>query len=351
MTASIPDFAVITGEQVHRALAGRQREVLDVVEDAYLTHGAGDSVLPPSLFLRFPDRPTARIIALPASLGGRAPVDGMKWVSSFRTNVDAGIPRASAVVVLNDRETGYPVACLEGSIISATRTASSAALAADRLTAGRPRPRRLGIIGTGLIARYVHDHLVGTGWDFEEIGLHDREPRHAQGFARHLQAVGEKASVTVHSGPEPLIRSCDLVVLTTVASTPYLDDPSWFAHRPVVLNLSLRDLAPEVILAAANVLDDVDHCLTAETSVHLAERACGGRDFVTGSFGDVLTGRTAVPVDRTVVFSPFGLGVLDLAVSRMVYEDVRRRGELSVAENFFYDVDRHATAGLRAGRG
>ena len=127
---------------------------------------------------RFPDRPSSRIIALPASIGGALRVDGLKWIASFPENVAAGLPRASAVLILNDHETGYPFACLESSIISATRTAALAASAADWLCAsrdgrGRPRPARVGFFGTGLIARYIHTFLAGTGWSFDQIGVHD----------------------------------------------------------------------------------------------------------------------------------------------------------------------------------
>ncbi|MER7014211.1 2,3-diaminopropionate biosynthesis protein SbnB, partial [Saccharopolyspora sp. NPDC000359] len=101
-SAHVPAFTVISGAQVQDALSGRHEQVVDIVEQAYRLHGASRTVNPPSYFLRFPDRPNSRIIALPAALGGDAAVDGIKWISSFPDNVAAGIPRASAVLVLND---------------------------------------------------------------------------------------------------------------------------------------------------------------------------------------------------------------------------------------------------------
>ena len=90
---AVPPFAVIPGAQVQHALHGRERQITELVEATYRRHGAGDSVNPPSYFLRFPDRPSSRIIALPASIGGPHRVDGLKWISSFPGNVAAGIPQ------------------------------------------------------------------------------------------------------------------------------------------------------------------------------------------------------------------------------------------------------------------
>jgi ornithine cyclodeaminase len=298
-------------------------------------------VNPPSYFLRFPDRPTARIIALPASLGGTVRVDGLKWISSFPDNVAAGIPRASAVLILNDHETGYPFACLESSIISAARTAASAALGADRLTQGRPRPARVGFVGTGLIARYIHTFLAGTGWSFDELGVFDLSADSAAGFRGHLERSGTAGRITLHEDAESLIRASDLVVFATIAGKPHVHDPAWFAHHPVVLHVSLRDLDPRILLDAVNVVDDVEHCLKADTSPHLVEQLTGDRDFLHGTLPDVLEGRIPVPADRTVVFSPFGLGVLDLAVGKYVYDEVARSGDLHVVDDFFHELSRH----------
>ncbi|MFB0630316.1 2,3-diaminopropionate biosynthesis protein SbnB [Streptomyces sp. AB3(2024)] len=340
-TTGAPSFAVIPGAQVHEVLDGRAPEVVGLIESAYRVHGEGGTVNPPSYFLRFPDRPTSRIIALPASIGGAAPVDGVKWISSFPENVAAGIPRASAVLILNDPQTGYPIACLESSIISAARTAASAALAADRLSPAGRRPRRIGFFGVGLIARFIHQYLAGTGWEFDEIGVHDLSTEHAEGFADYLTRSGEQGPVTVHDSAEKLIRESDLVVFATVAGTPHVTDPQWFEHNPLVLHVSLRDLSPEVILSGFNVVDDIEHCLKADTSPHLAEQLTGSREFVDGTLYDVLSGKLSVPEDKPVFFSPFGLGVLDLAVGRHVYDTLRGQGGLAVVEDFFHEMRRY----------
>ncbi|MEU8028203.1 2,3-diaminopropionate biosynthesis protein SbnB [Streptomyces sp. NPDC049099] len=338
---SVPSFAVISGEQVQDALSGREKQLVELVETAYRLHGAGDSVNPPSYFLRFPDRPTARIIALPASIGGPVRVDGLKWISSFPENVSAGLPRASAVLILNDHDTGYPFACLESSIISATRTAASAALAADWLSRGRPRPTRVGFFGTGLIARYIHTFLDGTGWEFETVGVHDVSRGSADGFRGYLQRAGTGARITVHDRAEDLVRGSDLLVFATIAGEPHVTDPAWFTHNPVVLHVSLRDLAPEVLLGSANFVDDVEHCLKADTSPHLVEQRTGNRDFLNGTLNDVMLGRAAPPTDRPVIFSPFGLGVLDLVVGKYVYDEVARAGQLRLIDDFFHDLRRY----------
>ncbi len=341
MTAAVPSFAVVPGAQVQRTLRGREEQVVELVEATYLVHASGDTVNPPSYFLRFPDRPSARIIALPASLGGDVRVHGVKWISSFPDNVAAGIPRASAVLVLNDHQTGYPFACLEASVVSATRTAASAALAADWLTRDRGRPVRVGFVGVGLIARYVHTYLTGTGWSFEEVAVHDLSAASAAGFCGYLERTGAAGQVTVHDSPEAVVRASDLLVFATVAGEPYVSDVSAFAHCPVVLHVSLRDIAPEVLLASTNLVDDVEHCLKADTSPHLVEQLTGNRDFLLGTLADVMTGRVTVPDDRPVIFSPFGLGVLDLAVGRFVHDEVARAGDLHTVDDFFTELSRY----------
>ena len=65
-----PTFAVISGAQAERALQGRENRIVALIEATYRLHNEGDSVNPPSYLMCFPDRPAARMIALPASIGG-----------------------------------------------------------------------------------------------------------------------------------------------------------------------------------------------------------------------------------------------------------------------------------------
>jgi 2,3-diaminopropionate biosynthesis protein SbnB len=339
----VPSFAVISGNQVHHVLRGREAQVTGIVEAAYRLHGQGATVNPDSYFLRFPDRPSSRIIALPASIKGEVDVHGIKWISSFPENVTAGIPRASAVLILNDPATGYPFACLESSIISAARTAASAAMAAARLSEGRGiLPSRVGFVGAGMIARYIHTYLTRNGLEFEELAVHDLSTDHAEGFRGYLRRAQVPAeAITIYNRAEDLIRSCDLIVFATVASEPHVHDPAWFAHHPLVLHISLRDLSPEIILGSYNVVDDIEHCLKADTSPHLAEQQAGNRSFVGGTVYDILAALTIPPPDRPVIFSPFGLGVLDLAVAKYVYDQVTASGDLYTVPDFFYELRRY----------
>ncbi|MGH4026275.1 MAG: 2,3-diaminopropionate biosynthesis protein SbnB, partial [Pseudonocardiaceae bacterium] len=83
-----------------------------------------------------------------------------------------------------------------------------------------------------------------------------------------------------------------------------------------------------------------EHCMKANTSPHLAEQLTGNRDFLHGTLNDVMAG-LPLPAERPLVFSPFGLGVLDLAVGKYVYDEVARSGELHVVDDFFHELRRY----------
>src|SRR5437879_179195 len=247
------ELSDINGKTVFDIVHAHRAECIGIVREAYLAHADGQSVNPDSYFLRFPDKPDSRIIALPAYLGNGFDVAGLKWIASYPGNIQRGFPRASAVLVLNSYDTGYPFAILESSIISASRTAASAALAAYWLNGRSRRAHALGIVGDGFIARYVYEFLIDTGWEIEEVRLYDRSPLESEKFMKTACRPERHRTVMVAPDVDGLVRACDLIVFTTVASAPHITDASLFEHNPLVLHISLRDLAPEIQIGRAHV--------------------------------------------------------------------------------------------------
>lgn len=332
-------FSVLTGRTIQGLIDSDIDGCIEVVRAAYLAHEEGRSVNPASVFLTFPDRPNARIIGLPAHLGAPWDVSGIKWISSFPDNVRSSFPRASAVLILNSHEHGYPLACLEASIISAARTAASAVLAARTLRDSK-HVRSLGIVGNGLIARYVYRFMLGTEWRIDEVQLYDLDAAASDKFRRQVCDSDRHNTISVATDVASLIESCDVLLFATVAPRPHVQKPELFAHKPLVLHISLRDLAPEILLKANNVVDDVDHVMHASTSPHLAEHLTGGRAFVNGTLADVIRGAIALDESRCTIFSPFGLGVLDLAVGKWVYDRAVAGRDTVPIEDFFWDLSR-----------
>ena len=334
------ELSIINGKTVFDVIRAHRAGCIETVREAYLAHAQGRSVNPDSYFLRFPEKPDCRIIALPAFLGAGFQVAGLKWIASYPGNVQRGFPRASAVLVLNSYETGYPFAILESSIISAARTAASAALAAYWLNGRSRRARSLGIVGTGFIARYVYDFLVDTGWAIEEVRLYDASPPESEKFRRTACRPEHHRTIMVVPDVRHLVTASDLILFTTVASAPHVTDADLFEHNPLVLHVSLRDLAPEILLRSQNVVDDVEHVMKANTSPHLTEQQTGTRNFVTGTLAEIMLGQRSVDRSRPIIFSPFGLGILDVAVGKWVYDQAVAAGQDQRLSDFFYETVR-----------
>src|SRR4029077_6693566 len=135
--------------------------------------------------------------------------------------------------------TGYPLACIEASLISATRTAASAALAAEHLSPN-PFEGTIGVTGTGIIARTTIDWLLFRKWTFRKINLYDVDHKEADHFSRWLHDQ-HHLHADIQDSVEDAICDTSLVVFTTTAPAPYLADTKLFEHCPTVLHLSLRD--------------------------------------------------------------------------------------------------------------
>ena len=326
---------VLRGDDVQSLLIGQEQELIRTVQKAYETYASSERSLPHSTFLRFPEAPRNRIIALPAHLGNGFQAAGLKWIASFPGNHELGLDRASAVVILNSTRTGRPEAIIEGSIISAKRTAASAALAAQYLS-NAADATRIGVIGCGVINFEIVRFLLSVYPQASRVVVRDVHADRAAFFQKKCRNAFPGIEVEVADEVETILRGCRLISFATTALNPHIFDLSKCSPGSTILHISLRDLSPEVILSSDNIVDDVDHVCRAETSVHLAQQIVGRRDFIRGTLADVTLGALPARKDdhSLAVFSPFGLGILDIAVSDLVRKLSLQEGRGMFIESF-----------------
>ncbi|MFJ5721472.1 2,3-diaminopropionate biosynthesis protein SbnB [Streptomyces sp. NPDC093149] len=319
---------ILRRADVADVLADREAEITELVGETYRLHDEGLTSLPHSTFLRFPEERHGRdrIIGLPAYRGGGRPVAGMKWIASFPGNVEAGTERASAAIVLNSLDDGRPTAFVEGAVISAKRTAASAALAARELTAGSA-PDSVLLIGCGVINLEVLRFLAAALPGLREAALYDTDPARAAAFTQRCAEAAPKVTTSVVTDLTEALGAHRLISLATTAAAPHMDLAAC-GPDTTVLHVSLRDLTADTVLGAVNVVDDADHVCRERTSLDLAQQAVGNRDFVAAPIGALLRGTATLRREphRPVVFSPFGLGVLDMALAEYVRERAEERG-------------------------
>jgi N-[(2S)-2-amino-2-carboxyethyl]-L-glutamate dehydrogenase len=327
-------LAILTADHILSLLEKRERDVLDVIKTAYCAHARRSTNCPHSLFLRLP-RGGSRIIALPAYIGEDVDAAGVKWISSFPSNLEAGLPRASALIVLNSMETGRAYAVMEGSIISAKRTAASAALAAERLVADSGSVKSIGIIGCGEINREVLGFLRETLPSITLVRVFDTNSDRARSFRAFCEDRFSMEVLLAQSTTEVLSRG-QIISIATTTVDPHILSLSACPPSTVILHISLRDLAPEALYAADNIVDDLDHVCRENTSLDLAAKAVGHKRFIRTAIGDILNGAAPPTVGdgRTVVFSPFGLGILDISLASHVYKAACGSGRMSVLPEF-----------------
>lgn len=279
---------LITANDINKILTKKENEIINIIKDAYIEHYMGNTSLPHSSFLRFPNNKNNRIIGLPAYIkGANYELAGLKWISSFPENIYLNKERASAILVINNMTDGRVETILESSIISAKRTAASAALAAKCIHSN-VNETTLGLIGCGRINYEIFSFINVVFPHIKQLYLYDISSERANRFVAQAKATNCSINITVVDTYQEIFSNTSLISLATTVSSPYIFDISMHQKNCTILNISLRDLAPEFILLCDNVVDDIDHVCREKTSIHLASQLAGNHDFVSCTLADIL---------------------------------------------------------------
>src|SRR5574341_475491 len=156
-------------------------EIIEALEAAFREHGEGRVEMPPKPGVH--TRPDAFIHAKPAYIPALHSV-GMKWVSGYPDNYRRGLPYISGLLMLNDEETGVPLAVMDCTWITAMRTGAATAVAARYLA--RPDSATVGILGCGVQGRSNLEALLAV-FPLKRVVAYDVLPDQAERVAAEME--------------------------------------------------------------------------------------------------------------------------------------------------------------------
>ena len=186
-------------------------ERLRLAEEALVALARGAAEMPPKIGIH--PRPEAFVHAMPAYLRGRD-LAGIKWVAGgYPDNARLGLPAINALIVLNDPGTGAPTAILDGSRITAVRTAAVSGVAIRRFAP--PDASRVALIGAGVQGNSHLPVVLGL-LPGAAISIHDRHPERAERLAERARGLDGAGEIRTTPSAREAVEGADVVV--TMAS-------------------------------------------------------------------------------------------------------------------------------------
>jgi alanine dehydrogenase len=295
----------------------KMSEVIPAIEQAFRDWAEGRGKMPAKSYLLL-DRGDFR--AMPASLPGAV---GMKWVNVHPENPGHGLPTVMAVIIYNDPGTGYPLAIIDGTDITAYRTGATAAIAAKYLA--RKDARTLGVIGTGRQA-YTQILAHAEFFDLKQIKAYDIYPAAVDRLIKSL--------------PRFPLRGCsleetaasDIVCTLTPVRVPILKkewvQPGTHINAIGADAACKEELEPSLLKEAIVVVDDLGQASAAgEINVPIAKGLYSLNE-VYGTLGEIVAGQKPGRKDEEAItiFDATGLAIEDVAIATIIYRKAKQAG-------------------------
>lgn len=189
------------------------------------SHGAMITFPEQSPFPTMP-KPTAdrRLMAMPAYLGGSFQTCGVKWYGSNIANREKGLPRSILMFILNDIDTGAPLAYMSANLLSAYRTGAIPGVGARHLA--RKDSKIIGLLGPGVMGKTSVASFMATCPNIDTIKIKGRGQRSLNDFLSWIaKAYPQIANVEVVDSIEALVRDSDIV---TYCNSGEVGDPSLY---------------------------------------------------------------------------------------------------------------------------
>lgn len=289
------------------------------------------------------DGPDRRFMAMPAYLGGKFDVAGVKWYGSNVENREKGLPRSILMVTLNDKETGAPIAHMSANLLSAYRTAAVPGVGVKYLA--REDAKVLGIVGPGFINSITIETFAALRPGLDTLKI---KGRGRASIERCIEYVSEKCpqfkNFIVCDTLEECVRDSDILSFATSTPTGGQDtypwvEPEWLKPGALVCAMGALNTTEAFILDPKTKLV-VDNTKLYETWAEEYPYPTFEKWFIFGSkftdlihegkmeehrmedIGAILNGKIKgrESEDQIILYSIGGMPVEDVAWGKAIYE-------------------------------
>lgn len=302
-------------------------ELIAALENAFLALARGEAANPLRQLLFRPDR--RGLLGVMPAYAAAPPSFVVKAVSVFPEAAAAGIESHQGAVLLFEADNGQLLAILEGSELTARRTAAASALATRTLA--REDAGDLALLGAGILG-WSHLLALGEVRRLRRVRIHNRTAAKAEALAaRAREELGLDAAAVASA--EAAVRGADLVCTLTASPTPILEG-AWLspgAHLNVVGSCTPKNRELDTAaVVRSRFFADRRESVMAEAGDFLIPRAEGaiGDEHFRGELGELLAGD--VPGRRgpeeITLFKSLGIALEDLAAARLAYAVAKAHG-------------------------
>jgi ornithine cyclodeaminase/alanine dehydrogenase-like protein (mu-crystallin family) len=295
-------------------------EIITTLEEMFREKGEGRVEMPPKIGIH--TMPDAFIHAMPASIPAQKAA-GIKWIGGFPDNSRRGLPYITGLLILNDLETGVPVALMDCTWITAQRTGAATAVAAKYLA--RPESSSVGILGCGVQGRSNLEALKVL-FPLKKVYAYDRHLDRAERYATEMSGQLGIEVVAV-SDAKPAVVASDMVV----TAGPILRKPHATIQRGWLREGAFASLVDFDSYFHSSALHEADKFCTDDVSQLQHYRDLGYfQDIpaIHADLGELVTGRKVgreKPEERTMACN-LGLALDDIAVAPLIYDRALEKG-------------------------
>ncbi|MFH0854109.1 MAG: 2,3-diaminopropionate biosynthesis protein SbnB [bacterium] len=298
-------------------------ESINAIMEAISCLKENDYSQPIKPYLRFRDL-NNRIIAMPAFVGKKFDMAGIKWIASFPKNIEKNIPRAHSVVILNNSTTGEIDAIINTSLLSIIRTVSVSGLMLKQFDKIKPlRNFNLGIIGWGPIGQH-HFNMVTKilGDKISKIYLYDLREINKNSINLSL-----RDKVIIAKNWEEAYYNADVFITCTTSKNRYIDKKP--KKGSLILNISLRDFKTDIYdhVKKNIIVDDWNEVCRENTDIEMFHIEKGLEKKDTINITDIIYDNFSkkICLDETIMFNPMGMAVFDIATAVHYFKKAKEK--------------------------